>query len=68
MAAERLAALNPEVASSRTACGSSRTTSPTWSTRYDVVVTAVDNFPTRYLLNDACVLAARRSSTAPCCA
>ena len=24
--------------------------------RYDVVVTAVDNFPTRYLLNDACVL------------
>ena len=23
---------------------------------YDVVVTAVDNFPTRYLLNDACVL------------
>ena len=24
--------------------------------RYDVIVTAVDNFPTRYLLNDACVL------------
>ena len=24
--------------------------------RYDVVVTAVDNFATRYLLNDACVL------------
>ncbi|MEI6451407.1 MAG: ThiF family adenylyltransferase [Actinomycetes bacterium] len=24
---------------------------------YDVIVTAVDNFPTRYLLNDACVFA-----------
>jgi molybdopterin-synthase adenylyltransferase len=26
---------------------------------YDVVVTAVDNFPTRYLINDACVLAGK---------
>lgn len=27
--------------------------------RYDVVVDATDNFPTRYLLNDACVLAGK---------
>ena len=56
VAAERLAALNPEVTfephtSRLTAAGAFALVD-----RYDVVVTAVDNFPTRYLLNDACVL------------
>jgi molybdopterin/thiamine biosynthesis adenylyltransferase len=55
-AAERLRALNPEV----------EVTAFTERVRaanvldlvraHDVVVTAVDNFPTRYVLNDACVL------------
>ena len=54
-AAERLRALNPDV----------EVTTYTQRVRaanvldlvraHDVVVTAVDNFPTRYLLNDACV-------------
>ena len=41
----------------RTPCVCARPTRARSSTRYDVVVTAVDNFPTRFLLNDACVLA-----------
>src|SRR5215475_4422709 len=31
---------------------------------YDVIVDGTDNFPTRYLVNDACVLLASRTSTA----
>ena len=55
-AAARLEALNPEV---------DITAHPVWLRAanaaqiidgYDVLVTAVDNFPARYLLNDACVL------------
>lgn len=56
-AAERIARLNPNV-----------TVEPIRETlraesvrdliaRYDVIIGAVDNFPTRYLLNDACVFA-----------
>ncbi len=31
---------------------------------YDIIVDGTDNFPTRYLVNDACVLLASRMSTA----
>jgi molybdopterin-synthase adenylyltransferase len=56
VAAERLAALNPDVTlEPRTSRLTAATAFPLIDA-YDVVVTAVDNFPTRYLLNDACVL------------
>jgi adenylyltransferase/sulfurtransferase len=56
VAASRLAALNPEV--TLEPCSSRFTAAAAFAMidRYDVVVTAVDDFPTRYLLNDACVL------------
>jgi adenylyltransferase/sulfurtransferase len=56
VAAERLTALNPEVA---VECRTERLVAANAEElirRYDVIVTAVDNFPSRYLLNDACVL------------
>ena len=49
----------PRWRSSRTPRGSWPATAGDVIDRYDVVVTAVDNFPTRYLLNDACVLAGK---------
>jgi molybdopterin/thiamine biosynthesis adenylyltransferase len=56
VAAARLAALNPEVElepiSARVRAAGAREL----VRGFDVVVTAVDNFPTRYILNDACVL------------
>jgi molybdopterin-synthase adenylyltransferase len=55
-AAERLAALNPEVKLEPFAERLKADRVLELVRRYDVVVTAVDNFPTRYLLNDACVL------------
>jgi len=54
-AAEKLQALNPEV---RLETYATRLTSENALEiigRYDVVVDACDNFPTRYLVNDACV-------------
>ncbi len=57
VAAERLAALNPEVEVEPHMERLMAAGAPALIARYDVVVTAVDNFPTRYLLNDACVLA-----------
>ena len=56
VAAERLAALNPEVILEPHTARLCAASAPALIDRYDVVVTAVDNFPTRYLLNDACVL------------
>lgn len=56
VAAERLVALNPEVTLEPRASRLDAATAFSVIDRYDVVVTAVDNFPTRYLLNDACVL------------
>jgi adenylyltransferase/sulfurtransferase len=56
LAAERLAALNPEVTLEPHRLRLTASTAFAVIDRYDVVVTAVDNFPTRYLLNDACVL------------
>jgi molybdopterin/thiamine biosynthesis adenylyltransferase len=56
-AAARLRALNPDVEVH--ACGERLVAANTMDLvrDHDVVVTAVDNFPTRYLINDACVLA-----------
>lgn len=56
VAAERLAALNPDVTPEPCTSRLRAATALDLIGRYDIVVTAVDNFPTRYLLNDACVL------------
>jgi molybdopterin-synthase adenylyltransferase len=58
-AAEKLAALNPEVELVTHQECFSRETAVGLVDAYDVVVTAVDNFPTRFLLNDVCVLRER---------
>lgn len=55
-AVERLSALNPEVTLEPHPVRVAAATVLGLVDRYDVVVTAVDNFATRYLLNDACVL------------
>ena len=54
-AAARLRALNPEVSVEPHAMRLTAANALDLVRRYDVIVTAVDNFPTRYLLNDACV-------------
>jgi len=56
VAAARLAALNPEPAYEVHTSRLMAASAADLIDRYDVVVTAVDNFPTRYLINDACVL------------
>ena len=56
VAASRLRALNPDVTVEPHAVRLTAANVLAFVDRYDVVVTAVDNFPTRYLLNDACVL------------
>lgn len=58
-AAERLAALNPEVAIEPLKTRISRENALGIVGRYDIVVDGTDNFPTRYLLNDAAVLTRR---------
>jgi len=55
-AAEKLHALNPGVELALHDTRFSRETAERLLAGYDVVVTAVDDFPARYLLNDACVL------------
>jgi molybdopterin/thiamine biosynthesis adenylyltransferase len=55
-AASRLRALNPEVQVEPHAFRLRAAGARELIRGYDVVVTAVDNFPTRYVLNDACVL------------
>ena len=55
-AAVRLRALNPDVRVEPHAVRLMAANTLALVRGYDVVVTAVDNFPTRYLLNDACVL------------
>jgi len=56
-AAEKIAALNPEVEVVRHQVHLDAGTVEGLIDPYDIVVTAVDNLPSRFLLNDACVLA-----------
>jgi len=56
-AAEAIAELNPDVTVEQYPDAVTAETAPSLVADYDVVVDASDNFPTRYLLNDACVLA-----------
>ena len=56
-AAEFVAALNPDVTVERHPIAVSPDTVTDLVERYDIVVDASDNFPTRFLLNDACTLA-----------
>lgn len=56
-AAESVAALNPDVTVDRHELRVTRDDAPRLVDEYDIVVDASDNFPTRFLLNDACHLA-----------
>ena len=56
-AAQKVAALNPEVEVVRHTGHLDAATVEDLIEPYDVIVTAVDNLPARFLLNDACVLA-----------
>jgi len=58
-ATDRLQALNPEVRVERFAERLTAATALERIAAYDIVVDGSDNFPTRYLLNDACYLAGR---------
>jgi molybdopterin/thiamine biosynthesis adenylyltransferase/rhodanese-related sulfurtransferase len=54
--AARLRDLNPHIAVDEHACALSRDNAREIVSRYDVVADGADNFATRYLVNDACVL------------
>lgn len=58
-AAERLRALNPEIHIDARATRFERANALALVRESDVVVDGSDNLPTRYLVNDACVLAGR---------
>ncbi len=53
-AAERLAALHPDVVLRTRRCRLTAQNARELLQNYDVVVDGTDNFPTRYLVNDAC--------------
>jgi adenylyltransferase/sulfurtransferase len=55
-ARERLAGINPHVAIETHELRLDSTNALDLFRRYDVIVDGTDNFPTRYLVNDACVL------------
>jgi adenylyltransferase/sulfurtransferase len=59
VAAERIAALNPDVRVEAHPLHLSSENALEVMRDYDVVVDGTDNFPTRYLTNDACVLLGR---------
>ncbi len=56
---DRLKAINPEVRVDTHAVTLSSANALDLIARYDVIVDGTDNFPTRYLVNDACVLTRR---------
>ncbi len=58
-ARERLMAINPEVRVATHEVALSSANALDLLSRYDVIVDGTDNFPTRYLVNDACVLTRR---------
>ena len=58
-ASERIAALNPGVTVEPHETRLTRENALDIVGRYDLVIDGSDNFPTRYLLNDACVLLRR---------
>jgi sulfur-carrier protein adenylyltransferase/sulfurtransferase len=58
-ARERLKGINPEVRVETHFCALSSENAIDLVSRYDMVVDGSDNFPTRYLVNDACVLTHR---------
>lgn len=58
-AAERLRAINPEIRVEPHQVTLTSANALELLTGYDLVVDGTDNFPTRYLLNDACVLTDR---------
>ena len=58
-AGERLKAINPEVRVEAHQVVLSSANALDLFSRYDLVVDGTDNFPTRYLVNDACVLTRR---------
>ncbi len=59
VAAERIRALNPDVRVERHDLQLASSNALELLGAYDVVVDGADNFPTRYLVNDACVLLGR---------
>ena len=59
VAAERIAAMNPDVGVERHDLQLTSENAMDILADYDVVVDGTDNFPTRYLSNDACVLLGR---------
>ncbi len=58
-ARERLKAINPEVRVEAHDVALTSANALDMIARYDVIVDGTDNFPTRYLVNDACVLTRR---------
>jgi adenylyltransferase/sulfurtransferase len=58
-AREHLMAINPEVRVATHEVALSSANALDLLSRYDVIVDGTDNFPTRYLVNDACVLTRR---------
>jgi adenylyltransferase/sulfurtransferase len=56
VAAERITAMNPDVRVERHDVHLTSANALEILGRYDVIVDGTDNFPTRYLTNDACVL------------
>jgi adenylyltransferase/sulfurtransferase len=58
-ACDRLRAINPEVHVEAHGVALTSANALDLVSRYDLVVDGTDNFPTRYLVNDACVLARR---------
>lgn len=64
VAAERLATLNPHVAVEAHPVRLGASNAAALVARYDVVADGTDTFETRYLVNDACVLAGRPNAYA----